>query len=167
MNRKNFLFETAAGISGLLLFPALANANADAGGDPEPYKSEWVKEFVIAGHGGRDGDLTKVESMIKDYPNVIYSKYDWGNGDFEDALEGAGHMGNKEIAHFLIDHGARTNIFVLCMLGKISKTDLRVRAARIYTITSCKSGRQGFRRIIQLPTGKRPKGNLGKNKIAG
>ena len=41
-----------------------------------------------------------------------------GGGDFETALEGAGHVGNKEIANYLIDRGARTNLFVLTMLGK-------------------------------------------------
>ncbi len=48
----------------------------------------------------------------------VYATWDWGNGDFETALEGAGHVGNKEIANYLIGLGARTNLFVLTMLGK-------------------------------------------------
>ena len=28
--------------------------------------------------------------MLSEYPNLIYSRYDWGNGDFEEAIEGAG-----------------------------------------------------------------------------
>ena len=44
--------------------------------------------------------------------------WDLGGGDFETALEGAGHVGNKEIANYLIKQGARTNMFVLAMLGK-------------------------------------------------
>jgi hypothetical protein len=79
---------------------------------------ETVKEFVVAGHGVKDGDLVKVQSMIADYPNIIYSKYDWGNGDFEAGIEGAGHLGNKEIAEYLINAGSRVTLFVLCMLGK-------------------------------------------------
>ena len=59
--------------------------------------------------------------MLNDYPNLIYSSYDWGNGDFEEAIEGAGHKGNKEVANYLIEKGARVNLFVLTMLGK---TDL-------------------------------------------
>ena len=43
------------------------------------------------------------------------------NGDFEAAIEGAGHMGDKEIANYLLDAGSRVTLFVLCMLGK---TDL-------------------------------------------
>ena len=38
--------------------------------------------------------------------------------DFETGLEGAGHVGNKDIANYLIGAGARTNLFVLTMLGK-------------------------------------------------
>jgi len=58
---------------------------------------------------------------VQEYPNLIYSKFDWGNGDFEAAIEGAGHVGNQEIASYLIDEGSRVTLFVLTMLGK---TDL-------------------------------------------
>ena len=56
--------------------------------------------------------------MIIELPTLLYSTWDWGGGDFETALEGAGHVGNKEIANHLIGLGARTNLFVLTMLGK-------------------------------------------------
>ena len=82
--------------------------------DPESLKVEIVKEFVLAGHF----NLDKVKNMLNDYPNLIYSSYDWGNGDFEEAIEGAGHKGNKEVANYLIEKGARVNLFVLTMLGK-------------------------------------------------
>ena len=39
--------------------------------------------------------------------------------DFETALEAAGHVGNKEIARFLLEHGARMNIFCAAMLGQL------------------------------------------------
>ena len=51
-------------------------------------------------------------------PTLLYSCWDWKHGDFETALEGAGHVGNKEIANYLIERGARANLFVLTMLGK-------------------------------------------------
>ena len=96
----------------------LLNKNADAKmpaqQNPPPYNVDMVKEFVIAGHG----DLAKVQTMVKDNPNLIYSKFDWGNGDFEAAIEGAGHVGNKDIANFLLDAGSRVTLFVLTMLGK-------------------------------------------------
>ena len=64
--------------------------------DPPPFPVELVKEFVIAGHG----DFPKVQAMVKEHPNLVYAKFDWGNGDFEAAIEGAGHVGNKEIANY-------------------------------------------------------------------
>lgn len=112
MNRKSFIKKGIISSVGLGLIPTLGfGANQT---DPETYKVELVKEFVLAGHF----NLDKVKSMLIDYPNLIYSRYDWGNGDFEEAIEGAGHKGNKEVANYLIEKGARVNLFVLTMLGK-------------------------------------------------
>lgn len=112
MNRKNFFKTSILTISGAAIIPHLSEAQTQT--DPPPIKLETVKEFVIAGHS----NLEKIKSMLTDYPNLIYSRYDWGNGDFEEAIEGAGHLGNKEIANYLIEKGARVNLFVLTMLGK-------------------------------------------------
>ena len=116
MNRKKFLLNSAAIVPGFMMMPKFMSAKQQQ--TPEPYKLELVKEFVVAGHGGKDGDLDKVKSMLQDYPNMIFTKYDWGNGDYEAAIEGAGHMGNKEIAEYLIAGGSRVTLFVLAMLGK-------------------------------------------------
>jgi hypothetical protein len=115
MYRKSFIKTGIASSLGLGLVPTLAFGNNQT--DPEALKVEIVKEFVLAGHF----NLDKVKNMLNDYPNLIYSSYDWGNGDFEEAIEGAGHKGNKEVANYLIEKGARVNLFVLTMLGK---TDL-------------------------------------------
>jgi ankyrin repeat protein len=111
MNRKTFFFNTGIATAGLLSGPMNSLANFDA---PEPYSPLVVKEFVGAGHN----NLSKVKELLSEYPNLLYSRYDWGNGDFEEAIEGAGHVGNKEIANFLIEQGARPNIYVLTMLGE-------------------------------------------------
>jgi hypothetical protein len=110
MKRKTFLQQFTIGASGLLL-PALSPAQSQT---PEPLAAAQVKDFVIAGHGKFD----KVKEMFAESPTLLYATYDWGKGDFETALEGAGHVGNKEIANWLIQQGARTNLFVLTMLGK-------------------------------------------------
>ncbi|RYY26561.1 MAG: ankyrin repeat domain-containing protein [Chitinophagaceae bacterium] len=81
---------------------------------PEPLPAEKVKAFVGAGHN----DLGKVKSLLEEFPSLLYATWDWGGGDFETALEGAGHVGTKDVANFLIEKGARTNLFVLTMLGK-------------------------------------------------
>ena len=113
MNRKNFLQQMAIGTSGIVLAPTLVySRNKQQGADP--LSAEKVKEFVIAGHGNFDN----VKKLLAELPTLLYATWDWGNGDFETAIEGAGHVGNKEIANYLIDAGARTNLFVLTMLGK-------------------------------------------------
>lgn len=105
-------------MGGLFAIPLLSSAqqsdsNKKIVADQLP--ADKVKEFVIAGHG----DIIKVKLMLQEIPTLLYATWDWGGGDFETALEGAGHVGNKEIANYLISAGARTNLFVLTMLGKI------------------------------------------------
>lgn len=112
MDRKSFIKTGIASSLSIGLVPTLVFGKNQT--DPEPLKVELVKEFVLAGHF----NLDKVKNMLIDYPNLIYSSYDWGNGDFEEAIEGAGHKGNKEVANYLIEKGARVNLFVLTMLGK-------------------------------------------------
>lgn len=111
MDRKHFLQQVSIGTGGMLLAPGLSYGR-QTGDDPLP--AEKVKEFVVAGHG----NLDKVKQMLSELPTLLYATWDWKNGDFETALEGAGHVGNKEIANYLIGLGARTNLFVLTMLGK-------------------------------------------------
>ena len=112
MNRKHFLLHSAAAGAAMLTNPIQSIARFEE--EPGPYNLEIVKEFVIAGHG----KLDKLKEMLEAYPNLLFSRYDWGKGDFEEAIEGAGHVGNKEIARYLIEKGARPNLFVLTMLGE-------------------------------------------------
>lgn len=81
-----------------------------------PQLEPWlVKKFVIAAHA----NLKVTKEMLAEYPALLNAGWDWGSGDFERAIEGAGHMGNAEIAHFLLDNGARMNIFCGAMLGHL------------------------------------------------
>jgi len=111
MNRKKFIAASLTATGAVIANPFSTFAAVN---ESEPYKLEVVKEFVIAGHGKPE----RVKEMLEEFPNLLYSRYDWGNGDFEEALEGAGHVGNKEIAKYLIEKGARPNIYVLTMLGE-------------------------------------------------
>ncbi|MFY9823445.1 MAG: ankyrin repeat domain-containing protein [Thermoanaerobaculia bacterium] len=76
--------------------------------------ADLVREFVIAGHH----DLEKVKAMLAQQPALINATWDWGAGDWETALGGASHMGNKPIAEYLLAHGARMDVFCATMLGK-------------------------------------------------
>jgi hypothetical protein len=115
MNRKNFLQQVAVGTGSMIAMPYLLSGqttNNIPKGDP--LSPEKVKEFVVAGHS----NLSRVKEMLAEAPTLLYATWDWGGGDFETAIEGAGHVGNKEIANYLIGLGARANLFVLTMLGK-------------------------------------------------
>jgi hypothetical protein len=52
-------------------------------------------------------------------PSLLNATWDWGGGDFEMAIGGAGHMGRRDIALFLIGQGGRFDLFVAAMLGRL------------------------------------------------
>lgn len=112
MERSKFLVLSGSGILSLMSLPLISASKQNQ--RPEPYDPAVVKEFVTAGHN----NLNKVKELLDEYPNLLNCTWDWGGGDFETAIGGAGHMGDVEIANYLIDQGARTNLFVLTMLGK-------------------------------------------------
>ncbi|MBM3983587.1 MAG: ankyrin repeat domain-containing protein [Planctomycetes bacterium] len=74
-----------------------------------------VQDFVMFGHF----DLKMVEKLLAREPGLLHSHMDWGGGDFESALGGAAHVGNREIAKFLLGKGARIDIFCAAMLGQL------------------------------------------------
>ena len=108
MNRNKFLITLSMSVPALW---SLSHRFQDRK-DPLPHKQ--VLEFVRAGHN----DLAAVEQMLQEVPALLNATWDWGNGDFETALGGASHMGNPEIAEFLISKGARPDIFTFAMLGR-------------------------------------------------
>ena len=80
-----------------------------------PLPGELVKEFVGAAHA----NFEKTRDMLEQQPALVNAVWDWGGGDFETALGGAGHMGNREIALYLLGKGARMELFAAAMLGKL------------------------------------------------
>ena len=77
--------------------------------------SKLVEEFVGVSHG----NFERVKELLTQEPSLINAAWDWGGGDFETALGAASHMGNKAIANFLLENGARIDIFAAAMLGKL------------------------------------------------
>src|SRR5919106_1343455 len=115
INRKNFLHLTTFGTGAFLLSPDAGNTQQLQGEKPPPLNPNLVKEFVIAGHG----NLEKVKQLLEQEPTLLNACWDWGGGDFEAAIEGAGHTGSKDCANYLLSKGARMNIFCAAMLGKL------------------------------------------------
>lgn len=82
---------------------------------PPPLNSDRVKEFVLAAHRS----LEEVKTLLAHEPALVNATWDWGGGDWESALGGAAHTGQREIALYLLAHGARLNLFAAAMLGKL------------------------------------------------
>ena len=84
--------------------------------EPKPViPANLVQEFV----GNSHGDLDRVKQLLAQEPGLINAAWDWGGGDFETGLGAASHMGRKDIASFLLEHGARLDIFAAAMLGNL------------------------------------------------
>jgi hypothetical protein len=78
-------------------------------------EASLVQDFVINAHS----NLDRVKELLAQDPALVNATWDWGGGDFETALGGAAHMGRKGIAKFLLDHGARLDLFAAAMLGSL------------------------------------------------
>lgn len=74
-----------------------------------------VQDFVIYAHS----DLAVVKKLLEKEPALLNAAMDWGAGDWETALGAAGHMGNREIAEYLVEQGARVDLLASAMLGQL------------------------------------------------
>jgi hypothetical protein len=117
MNRSQFLKQSIIGATGLILSPALASSQSQAQKQekPAPINLEIVKEFVGVCHGKFD----RAKEMLENNHLLLHVSFDWGGGDYESGIEAAGHVGNKEIAAYLLSKGARYNVYLACMLGHL------------------------------------------------
>ena len=80
---------------------------------PSPLDPETVESFVANAHG----DLDAVRGALEAEPALVNAAWDWGGGDWETALGAAAHMGRRQIALLLLEHGARLDLFAAAMLG--------------------------------------------------
>jgi hypothetical protein len=116
--RRETLRLAVVGSVGLLV-PGLSTAQTPTPPQRPPNKPalmpDVVKEFVKAGHGKFD----HVKELLGNEPGLLNASWDVGGGDFESALEAAGHIGDREIALYLIGKGARLSIFQVAILGQL------------------------------------------------
>ncbi len=75
-----------------------------------------VQDFVIYAHD----NLDMVKKLLEKHPSLLNASMDWGAGDWETALGGASHMGRRDIAEYLIEAGARVDLFASIMLGELA-----------------------------------------------
>ena len=74
-----------------------------------------VQDFVSKAHADLDG----VKELLALEPALVNCTWDWGGGDWETGLGAAAHMGRRDIANYLLQNGARLDLFAAAMLGKL------------------------------------------------
>jgi hypothetical protein len=80
-----------------------------------PIAAELVEQFVTQSHV----DLEQVKQLLAQEPALVHAAWDWGGGDWETGLGAAAHVGRRDIALYLLEQGARLNLFAAAMLGKL------------------------------------------------
>jgi hypothetical protein len=113
ISRNEFFKKSLIGGLGLAM-PSLVLAQQTQD-KPAPLNVDLVRDFVGASHN----NLTKVKELLETEPHLLHASVDWGWGDFESGIEAAGHVGNKEIAAFLLSKGSRYNVYLASMLGHL------------------------------------------------
>jgi hypothetical protein len=79
-----------------------------------PIDSSKVNAIVLKAHG----DLDAVRDLLQEEPKLANAAWDWGGGDWETGLGAAAHMGRRDIAELLLEHGAPLDLFAAAMLGE-------------------------------------------------
>ncbi len=138
-SRRDFLYTapaacTAAGVFGF----GTLSAKAAGGGTkaigkssksavPDGFPSQdprAVNDVVLFSHFNVDN----VKKLVSARPALAKASRDWGFGDWESALGAASHMGRRDIAKVLMDHGARPTIFTFTMLGNLDAVRAMIEA---------------------------------------
>ena len=121
--------------------------------------AELVQAFVRNAHG----DLAEVQRFLAQEPGLVNAAWDWGGGDWETGLGGAAHMGEREIALFLLSKGARLDLFAAAMLGYADVVRAALEANPelrdtkgphgIPLLTHAEKGGEGARAVVELLQG--------------
>jgi len=124
--RRRFIKSSAFGLIG---FTAFGNLSAQAvinkieiGNNAEPlfYRYPGINDSMASGIvGASHGNFDKVKELVNSRPELAGASWDWGFGDWETALGAASHVGRRDIAEFLMSHGARPDIFTFTMMGML------------------------------------------------
>lgn len=120
ITRRSFALVPAAWLvarAGAAAGPQGAAGPQAAGRGPEfpAQPLELVRQAVTVAHG----NIARLRALVGRQQTLAKATYDWGFGDWESALGGASHVGNREIAEYLIANGAQPTIFSAAMLGQL------------------------------------------------
>lgn len=117
VSRRSFLNMTPLVVAPAFLDLSPGRATAAAGPDASfpTQPADMAREMVGVSHN----NLARVKELLAIHPTLARASWDWGFGDWEDALGAASHVGQREIAEVLLAHGARPTIFSAAMLGQL------------------------------------------------
>jgi hypothetical protein len=133
---RRALITTSLSTWPLVLAPAIvraadareqsAAARLDPAGSAFPRQDPAVvQEMVTVAHF----NVARVKELVGRQQTLAKAAWDWGYGDWESALGAASHVGNREIAEFLLANGARPSIFSAAMLGQLEVVRAFITAA--------------------------------------
>jgi hypothetical protein len=121
-SRRSFLLTGSAVVIPRLAsgFRADTSQNHSSAGDGiaatfPAQDPEVVRDVVTVAHG----NIKRLRELVDRRPTLALATWDWGFGDWETALGAASHVGNREIAEYLVLNGARPTIFSAAMLGQL------------------------------------------------
>ena len=79
--------------------------------------ADMVKDWIAKAHQRK---IDVMKGLLEREPALLQSSWDWGAGDFESAIQAAAHTGSRDMALFLIERGARLDLFASAMLGQLA-----------------------------------------------
>jgi len=124
--RRRFIKSSALGLFGITTFGYASAKDVfhkslyGGNGGQFYYRYPAMDDTMVSGVvGASHGNFDKVKELVNRRPELAGMGWDWGFGDFETALGAASHVGRRDIAEFLMSHGARPDIFTFTMLGML------------------------------------------------
>jgi len=124
--RRHFIKSSAFGLIGITAFGNSSGQGVinkvEMGNYAEPlfYRYPGINDNMASGIvGASHGNFDKVKELVTARPELAGASWDWGFGDWETALGAASHVGRRDIAEFLMSHGARPDIFTYTMMGML------------------------------------------------
>ena len=117
LSRRSFLHATPLALSPVVWIPGQSPAPAAAPSTSTfpTQPPDLAREMVGVSHN----NLARVRDLLALHPTLSNASWDWGFGDWEDALGAASHVGNRDIAAILLANGARPTIYSAAMLGQL------------------------------------------------